>query len=372
MIKQVKSFLNLPMPVNISYMWNFGSLLGLFLFVQIMSGFFLSMHYCPNINFAFFSIIHIMQNVKMGWLMHNIHMNGASLFFIFMYMHISRGMFYQSYNMLSYTWMTGISILLISMATAFLGYVLPWGQMSFWGATVITNLISTIPYIGINVVQWIWGGFSINNSTLNRFFSLHFILPFIIMMMIILHLYFLHEKGSSNPLGTNSNLYKIPFNMYFIIKDLLGFNLIILFFMIMILEYPYNLSDPDNFIPANPMVTPIHIQPEWYFLFAYAILRSIPNKLGGVIALLMSILIFYILIIINFIKMSSLNFYFPNQILYWFFLNNCIILTWLGSQPIEYPYMSLSQLFSFFYFLYFFINVTLMIFWEKIIFMNNM
>nr|AAV41845.1 cytochrome b [Formica candida]AAV41847.1 cytochrome b [Formica candida]AAV41849.1 cytochrome b [Formica candida]AAV41855.1 cytochrome b [Formica candida]AFP82098.1 cytochrome b [Formica picea] len=363
------SLMNLPSPVNISYLWNFGSLLGLFLMIQIISGFFLSMHYCPNTNFAFFSIIHIIQNVKLGWLIHNIHINGASMFFICMYLHISRGLYYNSYKLIN-TWLIGVSIYLLSMATAFLGYVLPWGQMSFWGATVITNLVSTIPYIGNLMVQWIWGGFSINNATLNRFYSIHFILPFIIMMMVMLHLFFLHTTGSSNPLGINSNLYKIPFHIYFSIKDMLGFMIFLFFFWFINLEYPYMFSDPDNFIPANPMVTPIHIQPEWYFLFAYAILRSIPNKLGGVIALLSSIIILYFLPLIN-IKFNSFTFYPINQIMYWIFTNTFILLTWAGSQVIEYPFIVITQIMSYVYFMYFMFSFMCLKMWDKLVFSPN-
>nr|WLN31354.1 cytochrome b [Formica candida] len=360
------SLMNLPSPVNISYLWNFGSLLGLFLMIQIISGFFLSMHYCPNTNFAFLSIIHIIQNVKLGWLIHNIHINGASMFFICMYLHISRGLYYNSYKLIN-TWLIGVSIYLLSMATAFLGYVLPWGQMSFWGATVITNLVSTIPYIGNLMVQWIWGGFSINNATLNRFYSIHFILPFIIMMMVMLHLFFLHTTGSSNPLGINSNLYKIPFHIYFSIKDILGFMIFLFFFWFINLEYPYMFSDPDNFIPANPMVTPIHIQPEWYFLFAYAILRSIPNKLGGVIALLSSIIILYFLPLIN-NKFNSFTFYPINQTMYWIFTNTFILLTWAGSQVIEYPFIVITQIMSYVYFMYFMFSFMCLKMWDKLIF----
>nr|YP_009521631.1 cytochrome b [Anoplolepis gracilipes]AXP85352.1 cytochrome b [Anoplolepis gracilipes] len=359
------SLLKLPTPINISYWWNFGSLLGMFLLIQILSGFFLSMHYCPNMNYAFDSIIHIIQNVKLGWLLHNIHMNGASMFFICLYLHMSRSLYYNSYKLFN-TWMIGVSIFLISMTTAFLGYVLPWGQMSFWGATVITNLISTIPYMGNMIVQWIWGGFSINNATLNRFYSLHFILPFLIMMMVILHLFFLHSTGSSNPLGTNSDLYKIPFHIYFTMKDNITFMIFIMIFWIINLEYPYMFSDPDNFLPANPMVTPIHIQPEWYFLFAYAILRSIPNKLGGVIALLMSILILYTLPLLT-PKFNSLMIYPINQLLHWIFLNTFILLTWAGAQVIEYPFISISQILSIIYFLYFILMFTVMKIWDIIL-----
>nr|QBG38561.1 cytochrome b [Acropyga butteli] len=359
------SLIKLPTPINISYWWNFGSLLGMFLLIQIISGFFLSTHYTPNVNYAFNSIIHIIQNIKLGWLIHNIHINGASMFFICLYAHIGRNLYYNSYKLFN-TWMIGITIYLISMATAFLGYVLPWGQMSFWGATVITNLISTIPYIGKLLIQWIWGGFSINNATLNRFYSMHFILPFIIIIMVMLHLFFLHTTGSSNPLGTLNNLNKIPFHSYFTLKDILGFTMFLLIFWIINLEYPYLFSDPDNFTPANPLVTPIHIQPEWYFLFAYAILRSIPNKLGGVIALLTSILILYTMPMIN-SKFNSLTFYPLNQIMYWMFTNTFMMLTWAGAQLIEFPFMMMSQILTFMYFFYFMIKPILMNFWKNVI-----
>nr|YP_009734521.1 cytochrome b [Acropyga sauteri]QBG38677.1 cytochrome b [Acropyga sauteri] len=361
------SLMKLPTPINISYWWNFGSLIGMFLFIQIISGFFLSIHYTPNMNWAFNSIIHIIQNVKLGWLIHNIHMNGASMFFICIYIHMSRNLYYNSYKLL-YTWMTGVSIYLISMMTAFLGYVLPWGQMSFWGATVITNLISTIPYIGNLIIQWIWGGFSINNATLNRFYSMHFILPFMISAMVMLHLFFLHHSGSTNPLGTFSDMNKIPFHSYFTLKDLFGFMMLIFMFWIMNLEYPYTLGDPDNFTPSNPLITPIHIQPEWYFLFAYAILRSIPNKLGGVIALMSSILILYIMPLINTKSNISLSFFPLNQILYWMFINTFILLTWSGAQLIEPPFTLVSQILSFMYFLYFILMYMLMDFWKKLTF----
>lgn len=354
LIKIIKSsLLDLPTPINISYWWNYGSLLGIFLLVQIIRGLFLSIHYCPNTQIAFIRIIHIIQNVSNGWLIHNIHINGASFFFICIYTHISRGIYYSSFKF-SHTWIIGVRIFLISIATAFLGYVLPWGQISFWGATVITNLVSTIPYVGNTIVIWVWGGFSINNATLNRFFSLHFILPFILLIIVILHLYFLHLTGSSNPLGTTRNLNKIPFHIYFSYKDIFGFIIFFLIFLIIILQYPYIFGDPDNFIPANPIVTPIHIQPEWYFLFAYAILRSIPNKLGGVIALVISIIILYFLPLLK-INIPSLIFSPFIQLLYWIFINNFILLTWAGAQLIETPFIQISQILSIIYFLFFII-----------------
>lgn len=361
------SLINLPTPINISYWWNIGSLLGIFLIIQIIRGLFLSIHYCPNISLAFQRIIHIIQNINNGWLIHNIHINGASIFFICIYIHIGRGLYYLSYK-LKITWLIGTTIFIISIATAFLGYVLPWGQISFWGATVITNLISTIPYIGFLIIEWIWGGFSINNATLNRFYSLHFILPFILIIFILLHLYNLHTTGSSNPLGTSININKIPFNIYFTLKDIIRILIIIIFFLIIILQYPYILSDPDNFRLSNPLSTPLHIQPEWYFLFAYAILRSIPNKLGGVIALLISILILYLLPLITFIKLNSLIFYPINQIFFWLFINLFFLLTWSGAQIIEYPYILIRQILSRSYFSYFILFNFLIIKWDKIIF----
>jgi len=363
-----KSLIKLPTPSNISYWWNFGSLLGLFLLIQIIRGLIISMHYCPNTNFAFNRIIHIIQNVNNGWLIHNIHLNGASFFFICIYIHIRRGIFFNSFK-LTHTWLIGTTLFLISMATAFLGYVLPWGQISFWGATVITNLLSAIPYLGNIIVTWIWGGFNISNATLNRFFSIHFILPFLILILVILHLFFLHFTGSSNPLGTNRNLNKIPFHIYFSYKDLIGFNLIIFLFIIIILQYPYIFRDPDNFTPANPIITPIHIQPEWYFLYAYAILRSIPNKLGGIVALLISIIILYFLPFQS-IKFSSLSFYPLSQLLYWLFINTFIILTFIGMQSIEHPYIITRQILSSLYFL-FFLNLPLLNnIWNKILSLN--
>nr|AHA52582.1 cytochrome b [Triraphis sp. QL-2013] len=314
------SLIYLPTPVNISLWWNFGSLLGLCLIIQLLSGLFLSMHYISNINYSFYSVIHIIQDVNYGWFMRLMHMNGASFFFICVYLHIGRGLYYGSFKLMK-TWIMGVYIFLFMMATAFLGYVLPWGQMSFWGATVITNLVSVIPYLGQMVVEWLWGGFSVDNSTLNRFYTFHFLFPFILLMMVILHLIFLHELGSNNPIGLNSNFNKIMFYNYFVLKDLMGFLYLILFLLIIILEYPYLLGDPENFIMANSMVTPVHIQPEWYFLFAYTILRSIPNKLSGVIGLLMSILILMIMPFLYKNKFQTLSFYPMNQfIIDYFFM----------------------------------------------------
>nr|YP_010329809.1 cytochrome b [Lamoria adaptella]UNP54558.1 cytochrome b [Lamoria adaptella] len=359
--------IDLPTPSNISAWWNFGSLLGLCLIIQIITGLFLTMYYSANIELAFYSVNYICRNVNYGWLIRTIHANGASFFFICIYIHIGRGIYYESFN-LKYTWMIGVLILFLLMATAFMGYVLPWGQMSFWGATVITNLLSAIPYLGNMLVNWIWGGFAVDNATLTRFYTFHFLLPFIVLMMVMIHLLFLHTTGSNNPLGMNSNLDKIPFHPFFSFKDLIGF-IILLFLLIMLtLTNPYLLGDPDNFIPANPLVTPIHIQPEWYFLFAYAILRSIPNKLGGVIALVLSILILIILPLTFNKKIQGIQFYPINQMLFWFLIVIIILLTWIGARPVENPYIITGQLLTIFYFSYYIVNPILSKYWDNIIF----
>nr|UHA56201.1 cytochrome b [Trigonodes hyppasia] len=363
------SLIDLPSPSNISYWWNFGSLLALCLITQILTGLFLTMYYTANIEMAFYSVNYICRNVNYGWLIRTLHANGASFFFICIYLHIGRGIYYESFN-LKQTWLIGVTILFLLMATAFMGYVLPWGQMSFWGATVITNLLSAIPYLGSMLVNWIWGGFSVDNATLTRFYTFHFLLPFIILMMTMIHLLFLHQTGSNNPLGLNSNYDKIPFHPYFSYKDLLG-AIILLFFLIMLtLINPYLLGDPDNFIPANPLVTPEHIQPEWYFLFAYAILRSIPNKLGGVIALIMSILILMILPFTFNKKIQGIQFYPINQFLFWTLVVMIILLTWIGARPVEDPYIITGQLLTIFYFSYFIINPLINKYWDNLIFKN--
>ena len=358
------SLIDLPTPSNISLMWNFGSLLGLCLIVQIATGLFLAMHYTADVNIAFNSVTHICRDVNNGWLIRTLHANGASFFFICIYTHVGRGIYYGSYN-LKITWLVGTIIIFLTIATAFLGYVLPWGQISFWGATVITNLVSAIPYLGTIIVQWIWGGFAVDNATLTRFFTFHFILPFIIAAIVIIHLLFLHQTGSSNPLGLPINIDKISFHPYFSYKDLVGFLVIILLLTIITLIDPYRLGDPDNFIPANPLVTPIHIQPEWYFLFAYAILRSIPNKLGGVISLILSIAI---LIILPFTQKSLIKryqFFFFNKIIFWIYVNLVILLTWIGARPVEDPYIFIGQLLTVLYFLYFIINPFIINLWIK-------
>nr|WGO58014.1 cytochrome b [Rhabdoblatta densimaculata] len=359
------ALIDLPSPSNISSWWNFGSLLGLCLGLQIITGIFLAMHYCPNIEMAFFSVNHICRDVNYGWLLRTLHANGASMFFVCIYLHIGRGMYYGSFKFIP-TWSVGVLILFLTMATAFMGYVLPWGQMSFWGATVITNLLSAVPYIGIDLVQWVWGGFAVDNATLNRFFTFHFLLPFIIAAMVLIHLLFLHQTGSNNPMGLNSNIDKIPFHPYFSIKDTFGFIILIMLLTILTLKEPYILGDPDNFTPANPLVTPIHIQPEWYFLFAYAILRSIPNKLGGVIALVLSIAILFIMPMYH-SKFRGMQFYPINQIMFWIMLNTVILLTWIGARPVEDPYIITGQLLTILYFSYYLINPMMTKIWENLI-----
>nr|YP_011016971.1 cytochrome b [Aegus fukiensis]WQB61573.1 cytochrome b [Aegus fukiensis] len=363
------SLIDLPSPSNISAWWNFGSLLGLCLGIQIITGIFLAMHYTASIDTAFTSVIHISRDVNYGWLLRTMHANGASFFFICLYMHVGRGIYYSSYK-LELTWTIGVLILFAVMAAAFLGYVLPWGQMSFWGATVITNLLSAIPYLGTSIVQWLWGGFAVDNATLTRFFALHFLLPFIVAAMVMIHLLFLHQTGSNNPLGTNSNIDKIPFHPYFSYKDAFGFVFMFAILSLLIIISPNLLGDPENFIPANPLVTPVHIQPEWYFLFAYAILRSIPNKLGGVIALFMSIAILLIIPFINNKSIQSTQFYPLNKFLFWLFVVIVILLTWIGARPVEEPYILTGQMLTLMYFLFFIINPLTYLLWDNIIFKN--
>nr|QLI52354.1 cytochrome b [Mustelus asterias]WAR50364.2 cytochrome b [Mustelus asterias] len=348
------ALVDLPAPSNISLWWNFGSLMGLCLFIQILTGLFLAMHYTADISMAFSSVVHICRDVNYGWLIRNIHANGASLFFICVYFHIARGLYYGSY-LNKETWNIGVVLLFLLMATAFVGYVLPWGQMSFWGATVITNLLSAFPYIGNMLVQWIWGGFSVDNATLTRFFAFHFLLPFLIMALSVIHLLFLHESGSNNPLGINSDADKVSFHPYFSYKDLLGFFVMIFLLALLALFLPNLLGDAENFIPANPLVTPPHIKPEWYFLFAYAILRSIPNKLGGVLALLFSIFILLLVPLLHTSKQRSIIFRPLTQIFFWVLVANSIILTWIGGQPVEQPFIMVGQVASISYFTLFLI-----------------
>nr|BAD20562.1 cytochrome b [Buergeria buergeri] len=348
------AFIDLPAPANLSSLWNFGSLLGICLITQIATGLFLAMHYTADTSLAFSSVAHICRDVNYGWLLRNLHANGASFFFICIYLHIGRGLYYGSF-LYKETWNIGVILLFLVMATAFVGYVLPWGQMSFWGATVITNLLSAAPYVGSTLVQWIWGGFSVDNATLTRFFTFHFILPFAIAGISMIHLLFLHQTGSSNPTGLNSNFDKIPFHAYSTYKDAVGFAILLGALASLSSFAPNLLGDPDNFTPANPLVTPPHIKPEWDFLFAYAILRSIPNKLGGVLALLSSILILFLMPLLHTAKQRSLMFRPLTKILFWALIANTMVLTWIGGQAVENPFILIGQIASLVYFLIFLI-----------------
>lgn len=324
------------------------------------------MHYGSDISIAFNRVNHIMRDVNLGWAFRAAHRNGARMFFICLYIHMARGLYYGSYNLI-HVWAIGCTILLLTMATAFLGYVLPWGQIRFWGATVITNLFRAIPYVGEDIVLWLWGGFAVGNSALTRFFALHFILPFVILAIRVVHLFFLHLTGSSNPLGASSLNDMVKFNPYFVWKDMAGFSLIVLGLLYLRIFSPWLLGDPENFIPANPLVTPIHIQPEWYFLFAYAILRSIPNKLGGVVALFLRVLVFYTLPLVGGSPFKS-NLFLPiNKFLFWVFIIIFLLLTWIGAKPVEAPYILTGQILSVAYFVWFFIYFRTCAAWPRVV-----
>ena len=340
-----------PTPANINYFWGFGSLAGICLGIQIITGILLAMHYTSNIDLAFYTIEHIMRDINNGWLIRYIHANGASVFFVVTYIHIARGLYFKSYRK-TVLWSSGIAIFLSMMATAFMGYVLPWGQMSFWGATVITNLFSAIPIIGESIAKWLWGGYAIDNATLNRFFSLHYLLPFIIAGLVLTHLSILHIIGSTNPLGICSKIDRISFYPYFYVKDLFGFLILILFLSCLVFFNPNLLNHPDNYIKADAIVTPTHIVPEWYFLPFYAILRSIPDKFGGVVCMFASILILFILPIFPGFIIKSSKFDVMSQFFFWLFIFDVILLGWLGSQVVEYPYVIIGQGATIFYFLY--------------------
>jgi len=340
-----------PTPVNLNYFWSFGSSAGLCLVIQILTGVFLAMHYTPQIDLAFNSVEHIMRDVNNGWLIRYIHANGASIFFIVVYSHIFRGLYFGSYIYpRDKLWISGVFIFLLMMATAFMGYVLPWGQMSFWGATVITNLFSAIPVIGKTVVEWLWGGFSVNNATLNRFLSLHYLMPFLIAGLTLIHLSFLHTEGSNNPLGINFNIETISFYPYFYVKDLFSFLVLILFLSFFLFFSPNALGHPDNYIVANSLVTPSHIVPEWYFLPFYAVLRSIPNKLGGVVAMVCAILVLILLPYINISKIRSPKFRPLFSFIYWFLVFDFLLLGWVGQKPVEDPYILIGLLATLLYF----------------------
>ena len=357
-----------PTPRNLNYWWNFGSLAGITLIIMILSGLLLSMHYVAHTDLAFDSVEHIMRDVNYGWLIRYIHSVGASMFFLIVYIHISRGLYYGSYKSpREVLWWLGIIIFLLMIASAFLGYTLPWGQMSFWGATVITNLFSAIPLVGESIVTWLWGGFSVDNPTLNRFYSLHFLIPFIIVGVVFLHIIALHKFGSNNPTGIDLTLKqeKIPFHPYYTIKDLFGFSVFFTIFAIFVFFLPNILGHPDNYIPADPLVTPEHIVPEWYFLPFYAILRAIPFKLLGVIAMLSSILILFILPWLDTSKVRSCRFRPIYKQFFWIFILNFIVLGWLGSKVPEGHYLIMSRICTSYYFLHFLFILPVLGFFEK-------
>lgn len=348
-----------PTPININYLWGFGFLAGMCLCIQILSGLVLSMHYSTHILLAFSSIEHIMRDVNNGWFLRYLHSNGASIFFIIVYIHIGRGFYFKSYRN-KLLWYSGILIFGLMMATAFMGYVLVWGQMSFWGATVITNLASAIPFVGENIAKWLWGGFAIDNATLNRFFSLHFVLPFIIAAISLVHIVILHAIGSTNPMGIENRIDKISFYPYFILKDLFGLFFILgLLFTYFLFFDPNLLGHPDNYIRANSLITPNHIVPEWYFLVFYAILRSVPNKQGGVLFMVLAIIILTFLPGKKQLKLRSPKFDNIFQLFFWFFIANTLLLGWLGSQVVEQPFILIGQISTTIYFLYFLLFIPL-------------
>ena len=368
-----------PTPINLNYFWNFGFLAGILLVHQILTGLFLAMHYIPEMSLAFLSVEHIMRDVSGGWLIRYLHANGASMFFLIVYTHMFRGLFYSSYMYpREKLWNIGVIILLIMILTGFLGYVLPWGQMSFWAATVITNLATAVPLVGTDIVVWLWGGFSVSGATLTRFYSLHFFFPFILVFLVFFHLVFLHENGSNNPLGINSKIDQIPFNPYFVFKDLFSLFIFFLFFFLFVFYFPNYLGHADNYILANPLVTPTHIVPEWYFLTFYAILRSIPDKLLGVILLVLSILVFiFIPLIFRFFSFFS-SWVFLNtrsaalkpiwRFFFWFFFFDCVILLYIGSQTVEYPFTVIGLSASIFYFFFLLFLLPSVFFFEFLFF----
>jgi quinol-cytochrome oxidoreductase complex cytochrome b subunit len=347
-----------PTPKNLNYWWNFGSLAGITLVIMIVTGIILSMHYTAHVDHAFQSVERIMRDVNYGWLIRYIHANGASFFFIVVYIHIFRGLYYGSYKApRELLWMLGVVILLLMMATAFMGYVLPWGQMSFWGATVITNLFSAIPLVGESIVTLLWGGFSVDNPTLNRFFSLHYLLPFVIVGVVVLHIVALHRFGSNNPLGIDvrGDQDTVSFHPYYTVKDMFGLSVFLTIMAAVVFVLPNSMGHPDNNIPANPMVTPAHIVPEWYFLPFYAILRAVPDKLLGVLAMFAAIAVLFVLPWLDRSPVRSATFRPIYKIMFWVFLLDCVALTYLGAKPAEGIYVVLSRLCTVYYFAHFII-----------------
>lgn len=357
-----------PTPININYMWNFGSMAGIFLGIQIVTGIFLAMHYTPHIDLAFLSVEHIMRDVNNGWLIRYLHANGASIFFLIVYIHIGRGLYYGSYQKpRGFVWIVGVLILILMMATAFMGYVLPWGQMSFWAATVITNLFSAFPLIGEVIVAWLWGGFSVDNATLNRFYSFHYLLPFVITGTVIIHIAILHQNGSNNPLGVSGMTDKISFYPYFIFKDVFSWLVMGIIYSLFVYFAPNYLGHTDNYVAANPMVTPSHIVPEWYFLPMYAILRSIPHKLGGVIAMFAALLVLLTLPYLGVTETRSSSFRSIHRKIFWLFILDFLILGWIGGCAPESPYLEIGQIATVFYFLYFLVIIPVLGFTEKVL-----
>ena len=364
--------INYPTPINLHYAWNFGFLSLICLFIQILSGIFLAMHYSPNVDLAFASVEHIMRDINYGWLLRYVHSNGASMFFIVVYIHIMRGLYYGSYAPPRHlVWVIGVIIFLLMIITAFVGYVLPWGQMSLWGATVITNLLTVIPFVGNLIVEWLWGGFSVDNPTLNRFFSFHYVLPFILIGLSIVHIAILHQDGSGNPLGIDSKTDKIAFYPYFVVKDLLSLILFVLVFSFFLYFIPNFLGHPDNYVEANSMVTPIHIVPEWYFLPFYAILRSIPNKLWGVIVMLCSILVLLCLPLLHSTEIRSSRFRPIYKIVFWLIISCCFVLGWIGEMPVEDPYILIGQIATIYYFMHFLIILPFLGKFEMFLLLNK-
>jgi len=344
------TLIDLPTPANIRVNWNYGSLLSLVLVIQLVTGIVLAMRFSGHSSLSFDSVIIIYQDANYGWLLRLVHSTGASFFFLFLYLHIGRGLYYGSY-IFPELWNVGVVIYLILIGTAFLGYVLPWGQMSYWAATVITNLLSAIPFLGPVLVEWVWGGFAVANPTLTRFFALHYLLPFVVSALVLIHIFFLHMHGRSNPLGVSSATNKVPFHYYYSVKDLYVYFVFIFLFIVVTLKYGYNLIDAENFIPANPLVTPTHIQPEWYFLFAYAILRSIPNKLGGVLGLVLSVMFLFVFSVSSSnLIFSGMHFSPVARFVYWRFVSNFFLLTWLGRCPAETPYTEVALFCTVLYF----------------------
>jgi quinol-cytochrome oxidoreductase complex cytochrome b subunit len=352
-----------PTPRNLSYWWNFGSLAGIMLVTMIVTGVVLAMHYTPHADYAFKSVERIMRDVNYGWLIRYLHMNGASMFFIVTFIHIFRGMYYGSYKApRELLWMLGVVILLLMMATAFMGYVLPWGQMSFWGATVITNLFSAIPLVGENVVSWLWGGFAVENPTLNRFYSLHYLLPFLLVGVVVLHLVALHRFGSNNPLGidTKGPQDTIPFHPYYTAKDSFGLGVFLIFYALIVFFAPNLFGEPDNYIPANPLATPPHIVPEWYFLPFYAILRAVPNKLGGVVLMFSSIAVLFILPWLDRSPVRSGRFRPIFKVFFWILVVDCVVLGVVGANPPEGNWILVGRIATIWYFLHFIIILPLL------------